>query len=44
MLSGHMISAGPLPRRLGALYILYCLHETQPYKPSFKIYLSPGML
>ncbi|KAF3333802.1 Small nuclear RNA activating complex (SNAPc), subunit SNAP43 [Carex littledalei] len=41
---GHMISAGPLSRRLGALYCLYCLHEIQPYRPGFKIYLSLGEL
>ncbi|KAJ4772455.1 hypothetical protein LUZ62_056712 [Rhynchospora pubera] len=40
----RMISDGPLSRRLGALYCLYCLHEIQPYKPGFKIYLSLGEL
>ncbi|KAK9923383.1 hypothetical protein M0R45_031805 [Rubus argutus] len=27
-------------RRLGGLYCLYCLYETQPFKPPFKVYLS----
>lgn len=31
-----------LSHRLGGLYCLYCLHETQPFKPPFKIYLSLG--
>lgn len=33
-----------LSNRLGALYCLYCLYETQPFKPPFKIYLSLGEL
>ncbi|KAM7508476.1 hypothetical protein LguiA_018929 [Lonicera macranthoides] len=33
-----------LSHRLGGLYCLYCLHETQPFKPPFKIYLSLGEL
>ncbi|XP_072989136.1 uncharacterized protein [Typha latifolia] len=41
---GHMVSQGSLSRRLGGLYCLYCLYETQPYKPCFKIYLSLGDL
>ncbi|KAB5551905.1 hypothetical protein DKX38_009216 [Salix brachista] len=36
---GHMISTS-LSQRLGGLYCLYCLYETQPFKPPFKIYLS----
>ncbi|KAJ8513570.1 hypothetical protein OPV22_004004 [Ensete ventricosum] len=36
----HMVSIGAPSRRLGGLYCLYCLYETQPYKPAFKIYLS----
>ncbi|URD97682.1 Small nuclear RNA activating complex (SNAPc), subunit SNAP43 [Musa troglodytarum] len=36
----HMVSTGALSRRLGGFYCLYCLYETQPYKPVFKIYLS----
>ncbi|KAL6137616.1 hypothetical protein ACLB2K_062906 [Fragaria x ananassa] len=38
---GHLISPdSSLSRRLGGLYCLYCLHETQPLMPPFKIYLS----
>lgn len=29
-----------MPQRLAGLYCLYCLYESQPYKPHFKIYLS----
>ncbi|CAL9077655.1 uncharacterized protein LOC135671637 [Musa acuminata AAA Group] len=36
----HMVSTGSLSTRLGGFYCLYCLYETQPYKPAFKIYLS----
>lgn len=36
----HMVSTGALSTRLGGFYCLYCLYETQPYKPAFKIYLS----
>ncbi|MED6159328.1 hypothetical protein PIB30_041411 [Stylosanthes scabra] len=31
-----------LSHRLGGLYCLYCLYETQPFKPPFKVYLSLG--
>ncbi|KZV50208.1 hypothetical protein F511_21123 [Dorcoceras hygrometricum] len=41
---GHMVSTGSLSNRLGGLYCLYCLFETQPFKPCFKIYLSLGEL
>ncbi|KAI3446888.1 hypothetical protein Pfo_003553 [Paulownia fortunei] len=41
---GYMVSAGSLSNRLGGLYCLYCLYETQPFKPPFKIYLSLGEL
>nr|CAD1841406.1 unnamed protein product [Ananas comosus var. bracteatus] len=41
---GYMASFGALSQRLGGLYCLYCLYETQPYKPCFKIYLSLGEL
>ncbi|XWS72965.1 hypothetical protein CRYUN_Cryun02cG0085200 [Craigia yunnanensis] len=41
---GHMVNADSLSRRLGGLYCLYCLYETQPFKPPFKIYLSLGEL
>ncbi|KAM7268892.1 hypothetical protein ACFE04_011058 [Oxalis oulophora] len=37
---GYMISTTSLSRRLGGLYCLYCLYETQPFKPQFKIYIS----
>ncbi|GAA0176546.1 hypothetical protein LIER_29519 [Lithospermum erythrorhizon] len=37
---GYLISASSLSHRLGGLYCLYCLYETQPFKPPFKIYLS----
>ncbi|XP_058084825.1 uncharacterized protein LOC131232538 [Magnolia sinica] len=40
----HMVSTGSLSQRLGGLYCLYCLYETQPFKPPFKIYLSLGEL
>ncbi|KAF2318089.1 hypothetical protein GH714_041440 [Hevea brasiliensis] len=41
---GYMVSTGSLSKRLGGLYCLYCLYETQPFKPPFKIYLSLGEL
>lgn len=41
---GHMISTSSLSQRLGGLYCLYCLYETQPFKPPFKIYFSLGEL
>ncbi|XP_068635700.1 uncharacterized protein [Aristolochia californica] len=37
---GHMVSGISLSQRLGGLYCLYCLYETQPFKPPFKIYMS----
>ncbi|XP_078437154.1 small nuclear RNA activating complex (SNAPc), subunit SNAP43 protein isoform X1 [Wolffia australiana] len=37
---GTMSKSGTLSRRLGGLYCLYSLHEVQPFKPSFKIYIS----
>lgn len=40
----YMNSANSLSNRLGGLYCLYCLFETQPFKPPFKIYLSLGEL
>lgn len=36
---GYMTSTASISHRLGGLYCLYCLHETQPFKPPFKIYL-----
>ncbi|KAI6681594.1 hypothetical protein NL676_035475 [Syzygium grande] len=41
---GHMVSSESLSRRLGGLYCLYCLYETQPFKPPYRIYLSLGEL
>ncbi|CAI0414640.1 unnamed protein product [Linum tenue] len=41
---GHMNDSASFPRKLGGLYCLYCLYETQPFKPPFKIYLSLGEL
>ncbi|KAL3623504.1 hypothetical protein CASFOL_032320 [Castilleja foliolosa] len=43
-LNCYMVSAGSLSNRLSGLYCLYCLYETQPFKPPFKIYLSLGEL
>ncbi|KAL5701224.1 hypothetical protein ACHQM5_026585 [Ranunculus cassubicifolius] len=40
----YMLCATSLSERLGGLYSLYCLHETQPFRPPFKIYLSLGEL
>ncbi|XP_009769165.2 uncharacterized protein [Nicotiana sylvestris] len=42
--SGYMVSTYSLLSRLGGLYSLYCLYETQPFKPPFKIYISLGDL
>ncbi|XP_057954533.1 uncharacterized protein LOC131148679 [Malania oleifera] len=39
---GHMFATASLSCRLGGLYCLYCLYETQPFKPPFRIYLSLG--
>ncbi|KAF6151161.1 hypothetical protein GIB67_037369 [Kingdonia uniflora] len=41
---GHMLCTGSLSQKIGGLYCLYCLYETQPFKPPFKIYLSRGEL
>ncbi|XP_010250201.1 PREDICTED: uncharacterized protein LOC104592497 isoform X4 [Nelumbo nucifera] len=41
---GKMVSTGSLSQRLGGMYCLYCLYETQPFKPPLKIYLSLGEL
>lgn len=40
----HMVSNDSLSCRLGGLYCLYCLYETQPFKPPFHIYISLGEL
>ncbi|OMO57744.1 Small nuclear RNA activating complex (SNAPc), subunit SNAP43 [Corchorus olitorius] len=37
---GYIVNVDSLYCRLGGLYCLYCLYETQPFKPPFKIYLS----
>ncbi|XP_020237183.1 uncharacterized protein LOC109816546 [Cajanus cajan] len=37
---GYIVGTASLSHRLGGLYCLYCLYETQPFNPSFKIYLS----
>ncbi|XP_019085336.1 PREDICTED: uncharacterized protein LOC104711887 [Camelina sativa] len=37
---GHMVSIDSFSRRLGGLYCLYCLHEIQPFKPKFRVYIS----
>lgn len=41
---GYVVSNASLSPRLGGLYCLYCLHETQPFKPPFRIYISLGEL
>ncbi|KAL0333956.1 UNVERIFIED_CONTAM: hypothetical protein Sangu_1551800 [Sesamum angustifolium] len=41
---GYMVSSGSLSNKLGGLYCLYCLYETQPFKPPYRIYLSLGEL
>ncbi|KAK2411707.1 Small nuclear RNA activating complex (SNAPc), subunit SNAP43 protein [Trifolium repens] len=41
---GYMASTVSLSHRLGGLYCLYCLYETQPFKPPFKVYISLGEL
>ncbi|QHO23040.1 uncharacterized protein LOC107624941 isoform X1 [Arachis ipaensis] len=38
----YMCGTASLSHRLGGLYCLYCLYETQPFKPPFKVYLSLG--
>ncbi|KAG7564307.1 Small nuclear RNA activating complex (SNAPc) subunit SNAP43 [Arabidopsis suecica] len=35
-----MVSIDSFSRRLGGFYCLYCLHEIQPFKPKFRIYIS----
>ncbi|KAK4391608.1 hypothetical protein Sango_1938600 [Sesamum angolense] len=41
---GYMVSSSSLSNKLGGLYCLYCLYETQPFKPPYRIYLSLGEL
>ncbi|KAI4335679.1 hypothetical protein L6164_014306 [Bauhinia variegata] len=44
-LGGYMVdNNASLSHRLGGLYCLYCLYETQPFKPPFRVYLSLGEL
>ncbi|XP_026427495.1 uncharacterized protein LOC113323409 [Papaver somniferum] len=40
---GKMLSKDSFSWRLGGFYCLYCLYETQPFKPPFRIYLSLGI-
>ncbi|GJT74443.1 RNA-directed DNA polymerase, eukaryota [Tanacetum coccineum] len=40
----YMTSTDSISHRLGGLYCLYCIHETQPFNPPFRIYLSPWQL
>ncbi|KAI4377330.1 hypothetical protein MLD38_014976 [Melastoma candidum] len=37
---GHIVGSESLPHQLGGLYCLYCLYETQPFRPPFRIYIS----
>ncbi|KAI9080625.1 hypothetical protein K1719_037382 [Acacia pycnantha] len=37
---GYMVGTASFLHRLGGLYCLYCLYETQPFKPPFKVYQS----
>ncbi|XP_027920104.1 uncharacterized protein LOC114178419 isoform X2 [Vigna unguiculata] len=37
---GYIVGTASLSHRLGGFYCLYCLYETQPFNPSFKVYLS----
>ncbi|TKY54820.1 Small nuclear RNA activating complex (SNAPc), subunit SNAP43 [Spatholobus suberectus] len=41
---GYMVGTASLSHRVGGLYCLYCLYETQPFNPSFKVYVSLGEL
>ncbi|XP_038700049.1 uncharacterized protein LOC119997240 isoform X2 [Tripterygium wilfordii] len=41
---GHVINTASLLHRLAGLYCLYCLYETQPFRPPIKIYISIGEL
>ncbi|KAI3989428.1 hypothetical protein MKX01_032530 [Papaver californicum] len=42
--TGHMLSKDLISQGLGGFYCLYCLCETQPFKPPVRIYLSLGEL
>nr|GEU51510.1 small nuclear RNA activating complex (SNAPc), subunit SNAP43 protein [Tanacetum cinerariifolium] len=37
----YMTPTDSISHSLGGLYGLYCLHETQPFNPPFRIHLSP---
>ncbi|KAM1890550.1 hypothetical protein ACFX14_033922 [Malus domestica] len=39
-LIGYIVGTASLSHRVGGLYCLFCLYETQPCKPPFKIYIS----
>ncbi|KAJ7529815.1 hypothetical protein O6H91_15G067200 [Diphasiastrum complanatum] len=41
---GHIVHGESLCSKLGGLYILYMLFETQQYEPPFLIYISPEEL
>ena len=41
-IAGYMVSPDSFFNRLGGLFCLYCLFETQIFKPPYKIYLSLG--
>ncbi|KAJ7978968.1 Small nuclear RNA activating complex (SNAPc), subunit SNAP43 [Quillaja saponaria] len=41
---GYLTGSASFSQRLGGLYCLYCLFETQPFKPPFRVYLSLGEL
>ncbi|KAI4344173.1 hypothetical protein L6164_011432 [Bauhinia variegata] len=42
---GYMVDDNAsLSHRLGGLYRIYCVYETQPFKPAFRVYLSLGEL
>ncbi|KAM1263939.1 hypothetical protein ACFX15_033357 [Malus domestica] len=39
-LIGYIVGTASLSHRVGGLYCLFCLYETQPCKPPFRIYIS----
>lgn len=42
--AGHVKSDKSLSWKIGGLYVLYCLYETQFVEPYYLIYLSLGKL
>lgn len=40
--AGYIVGTASLSHKVGGLYCLFCLYETQPCKPPFKIYISLG--